>query len=142
MVKAILGLTIAPVLLAQTLRFEVASIRPGRPDRPRGVGLVTGNGRLLVENETLKRCIMGAFSVGPNQIVGGPQWLETDTFHIAAKAEQPVGDAVIMQMLQELLKDRFKLACHRESRAIQAYVLGVPGTGQNSKNPRAGRDPR
>jgi len=126
MLRAILGLT---VLFAQTPRFEVASIRPGSPGRGTGGGLVTGNGKLLVDNETLKRCIMGAFSVGPNQIVGGPQWLDSDTFHIAAKAEEPVGDAVIMQMLQELLKDRFKLETHRESRAIQAYVLGVTKNG-------------
>jgi uncharacterized protein (TIGR03435 family) len=126
MLRAILGLT---VLFAQTPRFEVASIRPGAPGQRGGGGLQTGNGRLLVENETLKRCIMGAFSVGPNQIVGGPAWLETDNFHIEAKAEDPVGDAAIMQMLQELLKDRFKLESHRESRTIQAYVLSVAKNG-------------
>jgi uncharacterized protein (TIGR03435 family) len=126
---AILGLAVASAIFAQIPRFEVASVRPGRPNQPTGGGLVTGNGRLLVENETLKRCIMGAFSVGPNQIVGGPPWLETDTFHISAKAEQPTGDALIMQMLQELLKDRFKLEAHRESRTIQAYVLGVAKNG-------------
>jgi uncharacterized protein (TIGR03435 family) len=73
---------------------------------------------------------MGAFSVGPNQIVGGPPWLETDTFYITAKAEDPVDDdAVIMAMLRDLLKDRFKLASHRESRTIPAYVLGVAKNG-------------
>ena len=65
-------LAVVSMIFAQTPRFEVASVRPGRPDQPTGGGLVTGNGKLLVENETLKRCIMGAFSVGPNQIVGGP----------------------------------------------------------------------
>jgi uncharacterized protein (TIGR03435 family) len=126
--KAILALAVVSAIFEQTPRFEVASVRLGIPGKGGG-GLVTGNGRLLVENETLKRCIMGAFWVGPNQIVSGPPWLETDTFHIEAKAEQPVGDAAIMQMLQELLKDRFKLACHRESRTIQAYVLGVAKNG-------------
>ncbi len=130
MCKATPGVAIASAILAQTPRFEVASIRPGVPGQRGGGGLKTGNGQLLVENETLKRCIMGAFSVGPNQIAGGPPWLETDTFSITAKAEQPVNDdAVIMEMLQELLKDRFKLECHRESRTIQAYVLGVAKNG-------------
>lgn len=130
MLRGILGLAVVSVIFAQTPRFEVASIRPGRPNQPTGGGLVTGNGKLLVENETLKRCIMGAFAVGPNQIVGGPPWMETATFHIAAKAEQPVNDdAVIMQMLQALLMDRFKLETHRESKTIQAYVLGVAKYG-------------
>jgi uncharacterized protein (TIGR03435 family) len=73
---------------------------------------------------------MGAFSVGPNQIVGGPPWLGTDTFYINAKAETPVDDdAVIMAMLRELMKDRFKLEYHVESRTMQAYVLGVAKNG-------------
>ena len=126
--KAIIGLAVASALLAQAPKFEVASIRPGIPGE-RG-GVTTGKGRLLVENETLKRCMMGAFSVGPNQIVGGPPWLETDTFYINAKAETPVDDdAVIMAMLRELMKDRFKLESHRESRTIPAYVLGVAKDG-------------
>jgi uncharacterized protein (TIGR03435 family) len=126
--KTTMGLAFASMLFAQDLRFEVASVRRGTPGRSGG-GLQTGNGRLLVENETLKRCIMGAFSVGPNQIVGWPAWLGTDTFHIEAKAEEPVGDGAIMQMLQQLLKDRFKLEAHRESRTIQAYVLSVAKNG-------------
>ena len=127
MLRAVIGLAL---LLAQSPRFEVASIRPGIPGQKGGGGVTTGKGRLLVENETLKRCIMGAFSVGPNQIVGGPPWLETDTFRITAKAEEPTDDdAVIMEMLRALLQDRFKLASHRESRTIQAYVLGVAKNG-------------
>lgn len=109
-VKAFIGPTVASALFAQTARFDVASIRPGRPDQPKG-GVTTGKGKLLVENETLKRCLMGAFSLGPNQIVGGPSWLETETFNITAKAEEPVDDdAVILAMLQ-------------------AYVLGVAKKG-------------
>jgi uncharacterized protein (TIGR03435 family) len=129
MVKTVAGLVFVSLLLAQTPRFEVASIRPGRADLPRS-GVTTGKGRLLVENETLKRCIMGAFSVGPNQIVGGPSWIETDTFVINARAEEPVDDdAAIMAMLRTLMQERFKLDAHRESRVLPAYVLEVAKKG-------------
>ncbi|MGA3187753.1 MAG: TIGR03435 family protein [Bryobacteraceae bacterium] len=139
MLKAILSLTVVSVVFAQTPRFEVASIRPGRPDLPKG-GVTTGKGKLRVENETLKRCIMSAFSVGPNQIVGGPPWLETDTFVITAKAEEPVDDdAAIMTMLRELMKERFKLESHRESRTIQAYVLGVAKNGPKLEKSAGGQ---
>lgn len=135
--NAIAGLLFVSLLFAQTPRFEVASIRPGRADAPGGV--TTGKGRLLVENQTLKRCIMGAFSVGPNQIVGGPSWLETDPFVIMAKAEEPVDDdAVIMAMLRTLLKERFKLECHRETRTIRAYVLDVAKHGPKLKKSAGG----
>jgi uncharacterized protein (TIGR03435 family) len=130
MLRSTIGLAVASAIFAQTPKFEVASIRPGIPGQRGGGGVTTGNGKLLVENETLKRCIMGAFAVGPNQIVGGPPWLETDTFYISAKAEEPTDDdALIMAMLRELMKDRFKLEAHRESKTIPAYVLGVTKSG-------------
>src|SRR5580698_3581298 len=72
-------------------QFEVASIRPSKTD-PGSSGITTGNGRLTASNVTLKRCIMGAYAVGPNQILGGPDWLELDRWEITAKAQQPSGD--------------------------------------------------
>jgi len=105
-------------------RFEVASVKTSTAD-PGSAGMNTGNGRLTAINVTLKRCIMGAYGVGPNQIFGGPDWLDSDRFEIAAKAEQPVGDRILMTMLQTLLAERFRLALHRETKPIQAYVLEV-----------------
>jgi uncharacterized protein (TIGR03435 family) len=85
---------------------------------------------LTVDNETLKRCLYNAYGVGPNQVVGGPDWLGTDRFNIEAKPEQPVkDDSVAMAMLQTLLAERFKLAVHRETRTISAYVLEVVKNG-------------
>ena len=82
-----------------------------------------------MSNVTLKRCIMGAFGVGPNQIVGGPEWLDSIHYEVVAKAEQPVGDKVLMAMLQTLLAERFKLAIHHEHRTKQVYVLEVARNG-------------
>src|SRR6266513_36819 len=73
-------------------RFEVASIRPSDADPNSGSGIQTGHGRLDAKNVTLKRCIMGAFGVGPHQISGGPDWLESDRFEISAKADRPTND--------------------------------------------------
>jgi uncharacterized protein (TIGR03435 family) len=112
----------------QPSRFEVASIRPSQAD-PHSSGISTGSGRLTATNVTLKRCIMGAYGVGPNQIFGGPDWLDADRFNITAKAEQPVGDHALMQMLRMLLTERFKLAFHRDTRPIEAYVLEVAKNG-------------
>ena len=108
--------------------FDVASIRPSNAN-PNSSGINTGNGRLTATNVTLKRCIMGAYGVGPNQITGGPDWLDSDRFDIAAKAEQPVGDRILMTMLQTLLAERFKLTLHRESKPIEAYILEVAKNG-------------
>ena len=134
-IRLIALLTCVPVLLvampvfsqapAQKPQFEVVSIKPSKADAGSPSGIDSRNGRIDARNVTLKRCIMGAYGVGPNQIIGGPDWLDTDRFEIIAKAEEPVGVSVLNVMLQVLLADRFKLALHRETRPIDAYVLEV-----------------
>jgi uncharacterized protein (TIGR03435 family) len=145
MIRTILGTfaVLAGVAYAQTPvdnRFEVASVKPGSPDQSNNSsGIKSGKGRITASNVTLKRCIMGAYGLGPNQISGGPPWLESDRFEIVAKAAQPVDDPVLMAMLQNLLADRFKLAVHRETRAIPAYLLEVAKGGLKLQ-PSAGSD--
>jgi uncharacterized protein (TIGR03435 family) len=112
----------------QALMFEVASIKPSTADAGSS-GFESRKGRLHGANVTLMRSIMGAYGVGPNQVIGGPDWLDSDRFEITAKAEEPVGDGILMKMLQSLLAERFKLALHREMKPIDAYVLEVRNNG-------------
>jgi uncharacterized protein (TIGR03435 family) len=110
-------------------RFEVASVKPANSGRPGG-GIVSGHGRITVSSETLKRCIMGAYGVGPNLIAGGPSWLDSDRFEIVAMSGRGEdGDQALMAMLRTLLAERFKLAVHRETRTMAALVLEVAKNG-------------
>jgi uncharacterized protein (TIGR03435 family) len=112
--------------------FEVASIKPASPDEIQaGIsGCKTGHGRETCTNVTLKRCIVGAFHAGPGQIVGGPGWIDSDRFHIDAKAAAPPeDDAVLDAMMKALLAERFHLTLHRETRNLQALVLEVAKNG-------------
>jgi uncharacterized protein (TIGR03435 family) len=127
-VIACLTLCVAGPIYGQSAavrQFEVASIKPSNADPRSSSGIDTRRGRLTASNVTLKRCIMGAYGIGPNQILGGPDWLTSDRFEIIAKADQPVGDRILMPMLQNLLAERFKLALHREAKPIRAYILEV-----------------
>jgi uncharacterized protein (TIGR03435 family) len=111
-------------------RFEVASVKVSNVDPNSSSGIGTGRGRLNANNVTLKRCIMGAYGVGPLQISGGPDWIDSDRFEISAKADQPIDDdAVLMVMLQGLLAERFKLVVHHETRTVSALVLKVAKNG-------------
>jgi uncharacterized protein (TIGR03435 family) len=123
-----------------TPQFEVASVKPFNPDQSNAPsGGKSGHGRLTMSNVTLKRCIMGAYGVGPSQIQGGPSWLDSDRYEIVAKSEQPDdGDAVLMTMLQSLLAERFKLTIHRESKLIDAFVLEVAKNGPKLERADAG----
>ena len=82
---------------------------------------------------------MGAYGVGPHQISGGPDWVQSDRFEILAKADQPVDDDdVLMAMLRGLLADRFKLALHRETKTMPAFVLEVAKKGPKLERAEAG----
>jgi uncharacterized protein (TIGR03435 family) len=124
-----------------TPRFEVASIKPASLDHSgRSTGVATGHGRVTIGNETLKRCIMGAYGLGPNQIAGGPDWLESDRFDIVAKSERPEdGNTALLLMLRTLLAERFKLSVHSETRTIQALVLEVAKNGPKLEKAEEGR---
>jgi uncharacterized protein (TIGR03435 family) len=119
-------------------RFEVASIKASNADSSSSSGIQTGHGRLTAINVTLKRCIIGAYGVGPHQISGGPDWLDSDRFEITAIADQPVGDGVLMVLLQSLMAERFKLALHRETRIIQVYSLEIGKGGTKLEKAEAG----
>src|ERR1700722_10531294 len=97
MIRAIasLAVCVSGIAYAQSApgpQFEVASIKPSHAD-PGSSGIYTGNGRLTASNVTLMRCIMGAYAAGPNQILGGPDWLDSDRWDITAKAAQSGGES-------------------------------------------------
>jgi uncharacterized protein (TIGR03435 family) len=111
-------------------RFDVAVIRPSQASAGSSSGIYTGHGKVRAQNVTLKRCIIGAYGVGPNQVFGGPGWLDSDRFEIDAKIDRDVNDdRVLNEMLQVLMADRFQLALHRETRTLPVYVLEVAKNG-------------
>jgi uncharacterized protein (TIGR03435 family) len=120
-------------------RFEVAAIKPTPPERwgdPSGG--ISGNGRYSMHNRTLKDYIWRAYFVAPERVVGGPAWLDSDRFDIEAKADQPVGDDALMDMLRTLLEERFNLKIHREKRSGEALVLRVTKDGPKLARGNAG----
>jgi uncharacterized protein (TIGR03435 family) len=118
--------------------FEVASIRPaadqGGPLRV--TGRVDADG-INLANVTLRNCIQRAYKVKPYQ-VSGPDWIGVQRYAIVAKAAAPAPEATILQMLQTLLAERFKLVIHRESKEIPAYALLVGKSGPKLKAAEGG----
>jgi uncharacterized protein (TIGR03435 family) len=102
--------------------FEVASIKANKTDAPGG-SLVMPPGRLAATNIPLKVLITNAYQLSFFQVVGGPDWVSTDRFDIAAKAPDGAPPEQTRAMLRTLLKDRFKLAVHMETRDTAIYAL-------------------
>ncbi len=120
--------------------FEVATIKPSKPDQPGKIITVQGN-RLRTVNVTLNDLIAFAYGVQSKQVIGVPPWAGTDKFEIEGK---PEGEGTPSQeqwkgMLQKLMADRFKLSFHREKKELPVYALSVAKTGH--KLTKSGGDP-
>jgi uncharacterized protein (TIGR03435 family) len=129
------GITICALLagaLGAQPSFEVATVRPtSEAEQASGsAGATSGKGRYSGKNLTLKAYLMRSYGVAPNQIVGGPDWLDTAHWDIQAKAAESIDDDdAIMEMVQTLLTERFQLKIRHDTRDMRAYVLEVAKNG-------------
>lgn len=121
-------------------RFEVISVRRNISGCSQGRGGrgAPPPGRLTVTCISAKDLIQaayGTFANGPApdprmlQVIGAPEWIETEMFDIDAKPPGPASiDQIYGPMLQSLLEDRFGLRIHREKKELPVYLLTVaPG---------------
>jgi len=108
---------------ASAQEFEVASIKPAAPDERRMfIGPGPGGG-ISVTNMTLKQMIQNAWHIMPFQISGGPAWIDSARYNVVAKPEKKPAPEENMRMLQALLKDRFQLVIHSETKEMPVYAL-------------------
>ena len=115
--------------------FEVATIKPNASGAP-SMQQLTINGRnFKTVNSSLGDLIKFSYEVQAKQIVGGPDWLDSYRFDIAAVPEQegvPNPEQVRI-MIRKLLADRFKLTFHHDKRELAAYLLTVGKNGSKIK---------
>ena len=105
-------------------RFDVVSIKPfDAAGGPMRISMTPG--RYDVAGMPLQLVLGQALMVPVDRIIGLPDWITTARYTIAAKVpDGPAPPARAMAvMLVNLLKDRFKLATHRETRELPVYNL-------------------
>jgi uncharacterized protein (TIGR03435 family) len=110
--------------------FEVATIKPSRPDEP-NKSFLLGRDRLKIVNANLSDLIVFAYGLHPKQVIGAPAWAQTDKFDIEGKPDRE-GVPSLDQwkiMLQKLVVERCKLSFHQDQREMAVYVLSVGKTG-------------
>jgi len=73
----------------------------------------------------LKDMISEAYQIGKDRI-SGPAWLDSEMYAVTARIPDGASDKQIPEMLQALLRDRFGVVIHRESKemAVLALVIG------------------
>jgi len=99
---------LAPMDANANPSFEVATIKPSKPDDQRK-----------------------AFIVQAKQLIGLPPWAETDKYDIDAKPDgegAPSGKQW-KSMIQKMVAERYKLTFHPEKKELSVYVLSVAKGG-------------
>lgn len=121
------------VILAGLLaaNYEVAAIHPHDPRWPASTMRGSAGSEFSITGMTIRNVIWLAWQLPPERVIGGPKWLDSDLYDILAKA--PSGSAKSMDAqrprIQALLKDRFQLKVHSETRAESVYELSILKTG-------------
>jgi uncharacterized protein (TIGR03435 family) len=112
--------------------FAVATIKKNTSGADAQSMRLQPGGRLVVTNQPVRRLVLFAYSLQPQQLTGGPGWLDAERFDIVAQAEgdlsptPPGGPPGAPQlMMQRLLAERFGLVVHTESRDQAVYALTV-----------------
>ena len=134
-------------LPAQSLKFEVASVKRGRPDAGYSGGChgidstyAAGEassapplGRCVINDARLSHMLGIAFGLrSMATLKGGPSWAKSGDirFNIEAKAEDPKAtEDQLFRMLQALLIERFSLQFHREIVDAPGFALVVAKNG-------------
>jgi uncharacterized protein (TIGR03435 family) len=129
--RAILFVLLAAAAQAQQpaarAEFEVVSVKAADPSNPGSMG--SSLSRVQWRGTSVRNLVLMAYNLNTYQLSGGPKWLESARFDIAAKFPEGAGRDRMPEMMQVMLADRFKLEIHRETRSLPEYALVVAKGG-------------
>src|SRR6185503_9734045 len=108
--------------------FDAASVKAasgGNPDQRLDIDASHFSVRAI----PLTSLIRQAFDVNQYQVSGGPAWIGKNLYAINASIVGPADHAQTMEMLRNLLIERFHLKTHLETRQTKVYELAVGKDG-------------
>jgi uncharacterized protein (TIGR03435 family) len=119
------ALASALTVAAQTTRleFDVVSIKRSDPDA-RGAGMRRlPDGTLIMVNQPIRSIIFSASAVPAREVVGLPDWANTDLYDVTAKPPPGSTPEQRAEMMRTLFAERMKLIAHVEERERDTFAL-------------------
>ena len=110
--------------------FEVASIKPSRPDE-QGPRFWFQQRRFSVIHTSVSNLVKFACKLQQSQLAAVPDWVTSENYDIFAEPDGE-GEPSIGQwqsMVKKLMADRFRLKFHYVKRELSVYTLTVAKTG-------------
>ena len=116
----------ASLLLAQVAPSAqpsyIASVK--RANKAEAPGFWITRGRLLARGVTARYLVAIAYGVQKFQVTGGAGWVDREQFDVESRLQdEKVGSDAEKLMIQLLLKDRFQLIVHQETKESSVYAL-------------------
>ena len=125
--------------MAQTLSFEVASVKAAEPVNAKSklesnlrAGSPVDGLRVDLAFISLADIVRQAYRLKSYQVTG-PEWMSAERYDIHARMPDGSTPEQVPEMLQSLLADRFKLSFHRENKEHQVLALVVGKGGSKLK---------
>jgi uncharacterized protein (TIGR03435 family) len=92
-------------------------------------GMNFSPGRFMASDVSMKLLLKEAYQVKGFQIIGAPEWTNTQRYDINAVAPVGTSAAGMHAMLQHLLAERFNLSVRRDTQDMRVFTLSVGKTG-------------
>ena len=102
----------------------VASVKLNNDANPRSMSEYSPGGRFTANAVMIGSLIRAAYRIQGYQLVGAPDWIGAKRFDISAKSDDNPAPSQ-QSLLQALLKDRFQLVVHNETREMPVLALVV-----------------
>jgi bla regulator protein blaR1 len=141
----------APFAEPTSSSFEVASVKPSTEPATDfstfcldtctfGERLSVSGTNVSIRYMSLFNLILTAWRITPNQL-SAPEWMKSQRFDITAKTPAGASKQQIPEMLQSLLRERFRLAIHRDRKDQPVFALVVGRHGSKLQDATAGASP-
>jgi uncharacterized protein (TIGR03435 family) len=140
------GVLLVPVTTPRTIEaqavpsYDISTVKP-HDSNDSDTSLNFRPANLHITNQTVQQLIAISWNVRPWLVSGLPPWGKSDHFDVDAKVSEP--DMAVLRalpdedrrlMMQNLLRDRFHLSVHAETRTLPVYELSVvPDEGAKLK---------
>jgi uncharacterized protein (TIGR03435 family) len=128
--KACIIIFLLPALLVFGQEFEVASIKPSIPGaQGQAIAGLHIDGAMVRYSALSLKLYLGMAYDLENYRISVPDWMASDRWDITAKLPDGSDPKQIPRMLQVLLRDRFQMKMHRETKEFPVYglILGKGG---------------
>lgn len=126
------GVQAPPASDAPLPTFDVASIKPNNSQNQRAGYMFDPGGRFVAHNESVRNLVTTAYQLAAGHMAADAKWdrLLSENFDVETEAKGNPSIEQMRLMLRSLLRDRFKLTVHSETRQLPIYALKLSKPGQ------------